>query len=168
MLSKSTEIKSPLFIKNLVYLILRSPFPFIKFLKKFLPSLNKFSKNNPVLRLLGLLLFIWHLSVVIILRKHLFLKIPDPLQWSFPSSTSEQFLSFRRFLHIYRVNSNVQHLTTQYVEECFFAINVQATFWVPLFSLFSLMLINSVNLIPITQLTLTPPPPPRFMLSARV
>ena len=94
MLSKSTEIKSPLFIKNLVYLILRSPFPFIKFFKKFLPSLNKFSKNNPVLRLLGLLLFIWHLSVVIILRKHLFLKIPDPLQWSFPSSTSEQFLSF--------------------------------------------------------------------------
>ena len=98
MLSKSTEIKSPLFIKNLVYLILRSPFPFIKFFKKFLPSLNKFSKNNPVLRLLGLLLFIWHLSVVIILRKHLFLKIPDPLQWSFPSSTSEQFLSFSQII----------------------------------------------------------------------
>lgn len=98
MLSKSTEIKSPLFIKNLVYLILRSPFPFIKFFKKFLPSLNKFSKNNPVLRLLGLLPFIWHLTVVIILRKHLFSKIPDPLKWSFPSSTSEQFLSFSQII----------------------------------------------------------------------
>ena len=98
MLSKSTEIKSPLFIKNPVYLILRPPFPFLKFFKKFLSSLNKFSKNNPVLRLLGLLPFIWHLTVVIILRKHLFSKIPDPLQWSFPSSTSEQFLSFSQII----------------------------------------------------------------------